>query len=153
NSSIGFPYFAGFVRINAGAACSVHCYVLLSGPFTVPDKFLLASAFSKTKSACAFSSSFGETKVSFPFESSVFGSGRAFSQRPTNCAIKRPLSWLSSSHEGYSRLPSFNVKSHRFRKAFADSFAGAAGALSNARERVYDQAFIDSVATAKAKTR
>src|SRR5215472_2308128 len=153
NSSIGFPHFAGFVRTNAGAACPVHCHVLPSGPFTVPDKFLPASAPSKTKSARAPSSSFGETKVSFPFESSAFGSGRAFPQRPTNCATKRPLSWLSSSHEGYSRLPSFNVKSHRPRKAFADSPAGAAGALSNARERAYDHAPTDSVAIAKAKTR
>src|SRR5215467_16151276 len=102
-SSMGFPHFGGLVRTKAGARRPVHCQVLPSGPFTVPDNSLPAKVPSKTKSVCAPSSSFGETNVSFPFESSAFGKGRAFPQRPTNCASNRPFSWLNASQEGYSR--------------------------------------------------
>src|SRR5215472_16816048 len=98
--SIGFPHFGGFERTNTGARWPVHCHVLPSGPFTVLDRVFPFNVPSKIMSACAPSSSFGETTVSFPFESSAFGSGRALPQRPTNCATRWLPSCFSSSHEG-----------------------------------------------------
>src|SRR5439155_15069731 len=88
NSWMGFPHFGGLLRFKAGARSPVHCQLLPSGPFTLPERLLPAKVPSKTKSACAPSSSFGETNVSLPFETSSFGSARAFPQRHTNCALK-----------------------------------------------------------------
>src|SRR5215469_8884481 len=149
NNSMGFPHFGCFVRTNVGARSPDHRHVLPSGPFSVPDKVCPFKVPSKIKSASAPSSSLGETNVSLPFESSAFGSGRALPQRPTNCASNRPFSWLNSSHEGYSRVPSFSVKSHRPRNALADSPAAVAAALSNPRGNI--NAAAASAATAKAK--
>src|SRR5215467_2793131 len=50
NNSIGFPHFGDFVRNNAGARSPVHCHVLPSGPFTVPDKLFPRNVPSKTRS-------------------------------------------------------------------------------------------------------
>src|SRR5215467_14737410 len=152
NSSMGFPHFGGFERANAGARSPVHCHVLPSGPFTVPDKVFPLSVPSKTMFDCAPSSSLGETNPSFPFDSSAFGSVRAFPQRPTNCATRWLPSRRSSSHEGYSRLPSFSVKSQRPRYAFADAPDGASAAFSNPRARATANAPTDRAATAREKT-
>src|SRR5215831_17334937 len=151
NSSTGFPHFGGFVRTNAGARSPVHCHVLASGPFTVPERVFPFNVPSKIMSACAPSSSFGETKVSFPLESSAFGSARALPHRPTNCATRWLPSCLSSSQEGYSWVPSFSVRSQRPRNVFADSAAGAATTFSNPALRACAHAPTDNITTAKAK--
>src|SRR2546429_4792296 len=69
---MGGPHFGARVRVKAGARSPVHCHVLPSGPFTVPDKILPVQVPSKTMSAFAPSSSFGEINIRRPFESSAF---------------------------------------------------------------------------------
>src|SRR5437016_10787881 len=73
---MGGPHFGARVRVKAGARSPVHCHVLPSGPFTVPDKILPVQVPSKTMSAFAPSSSFGEINIRRPFESSAKGRRR-----------------------------------------------------------------------------
>src|SRR5580698_5066031 len=120
-SGIGEAQFGGLARLREGAREPVHCQVLPSGPFRVPERVLPLSAPSKTRSDLLSSSSFGETNFRWPFVTSALGSGRAFPQRPTNSALSWPFSSRSSSQEGYPRSGAFSVKSHRPRKGFAAS--------------------------------
>ena len=128
-SRMGFPHLGVAARFKLGARLPDHCQVLPSGPLTVPDKRLPVSVAVKIMSAGLDSSSLGETKVSWPFEISTFGSGREFPQRPTMSACSWPDSSRSSSHEGYSRPGDLSVKSQRPRNDFRD--AGDAGGFSD----------------------
>src|SRR2546429_2485846 len=95
---MGGPHFGARVRVKAGARSPVHCHVLPSGPFTVPDKILPVQVPSKTMSAFAPSSSFGEINIRRPFESSAFGD--------------RKSTRLNSSH-GYISYAVFCLKKKR----------------------------------------
>src|ERR1700757_687769 len=123
NSATGLPHFGGDFLSRDGARSPVHSQVAPFVPFTFPDNLFPDSDPSNTMSAGKASSSFGETKVNFPFDNSALGSGRAFPQRPTNSAFNWPPSSRSSSHEGYSRSGARSVKSQRPRYALADSAA------------------------------
>src|SRR5260370_14410605 len=120
NNGIGLHHFAALLLFRNGAFCPAHFQVVPFGPFTVPDKIFPTSVPSKTMSSGRSSSSLEETKVSRPSESSTFGSGLAFPQRPTMSAFNCPPSWRSSSHDGYSRSAAFRVKSQRPRKDSTD---------------------------------
>src|ERR1700749_3369951 len=58
-------------------------------------------------------SSFGETKVSLPPDTSTLGSGRPLPQRPVNLAFSRPPSSVISIQEGHSWSAPFKVRSQR----------------------------------------
>src|SRR5580704_12497117 len=120
-SWIGADQFGGLVLLRASALWPVHCHVLPSGPFVVPDKIFPASVPSKTMSTLLPSSSLGEINFRRPFDSSALGSGRAFPQRPTIWALSCPFSSRSSNQEGYSRSGALSVRSHRPRKGLAVS--------------------------------
>src|SRR5450432_2132077 len=121
NKVMGFPHFSAFVSFNAGAGRPVNCHGPFFGPLIVPESVLPLTVALKTISSGVSSSALGETKVSCPLEISTLGSGRAFPQRPTICAVSCPFSSRTSSHEGYSRSGAFSVKSQRPRKAAAES--------------------------------
>src|SRR5690242_6614976 len=87
NNRLGFPHLGVPDLLSAGARTPVHDQVVPSGPLTVPLMLLPESFPSKTMSALAPSSSLGEVKVSLPSAISTLGSGRAFPQRPTICAL------------------------------------------------------------------
>src|SRR6266446_3118838 len=142
NKGIGFPHFGALSRFRAGALWPVHCQGFPSGPVVVPDNIFPTSVPSKTISSGRSSSSLGETKVRWPFESSTLGSGRAFPQRLTIRAFNCPSSWRSSNHEGYSRSRAFNVKSQRPRKASMESAEGEEELFSDFPACLY--AFADS---------
>ena len=56
-----------------------------------------------------------------PSETSTLGSGRAFPQRPVNCALNWPPSSLTSSQEGCSPSGAFKVRSQRPRNGLASA--------------------------------
>src|ERR1700676_3569811 len=124
NKGIGSPHFGDFFAARTGARSPVHRHAVPSGPVVVPESIFPTSVPSKIISSRRSSSSLGETKVRWPFDSATLGSGRAFPQRLTICAFNSPLSWRSSSHDGYSRSGAFNVKSQRPRKASTESAEG-----------------------------
>src|ERR1700722_6776453 len=117
NNCVAFPHFGALALFRDGAVSPVHCHGVPSGPVVVPVSVLPESLPSKTMSSFLSSSSLGETNVILPFESSIFGSGRACPQRLTIRPLSCPFSWVISSHEGYSRSGVFRVKSHRPRNA------------------------------------
>src|ERR1700730_995159 len=127
NNEMGFPHFENLLPVKAGALWPVHGHVLPSGPVVVPERTLPVSVPSKTMSSVRSSSSLGETNLRCPLESSTFGSGRAFPQRPTMRALRWPSSWRSSSQEGYSRSGAYSVKSQRPRNGLRDSSAPQGG--------------------------
>src|SRR5437899_9830916 len=120
NNGIGLPHFGSLFLFSDGAFCPVHFQVVPFGPFTVPDRISRTSVPSNTMSSGRSSSSLGETKARWPLEISTLGSDLALPQRPTISAFNCPLSWRSSSHEGYSRSGAFSVKSQRPRKDSTD---------------------------------
>src|SRR6059058_2152819 len=92
NNWTGFPHFGSAARFKDGARCPVHFHGVPSGPVVLPDKVLPASVPSKTMSSLRSSSAFGETNLRRPLVILISGSGRAFPQRPTNCALSSPFS-------------------------------------------------------------
>src|ERR1700689_4788271 len=102
NNCVGFPHFGSLVLFSDGALSPVHCHGVPSGPVVVPTSMLPDRLPSKTMSSFLSSSSLGEMKVTVPFESSNFGSGRACPQRLTLRALSCPFSWIISNHEGDS---------------------------------------------------
>src|SRR6266481_1428164 len=129
NSGIGLPHFGSLLLFSDGAFCPVHFQIVPFGPFTVPARIFPTSVPSKTMSSGRSSSSFGETKMRWPLKISTLGSALALPQRPTISAFNCPLSWRSSSHEGYSRSGAFSVKSQRPRKDSTD--------LSDCEEEIF----------------
>src|SRR6266851_8563023 len=123
NNEIGFPHFGTPVLCNGGALRPVHRHGVPSGPVVVPDRVLPTSLPSKSISFFRSSSSLGEIKETAPFQRSIFGSGRAFPQRLTICALNCPPSCRISNHEGYSRSGAFRVRSQRPRKGVTDTVA------------------------------
>src|SRR5690348_12251257 len=127
-SGTGAAQVGAELRFSEGARLPVHCQVLPSGPFRVPERVFPVSLPSNTRSLLLSSSSFGDTNLSRPPEISTLGSGRALPQRPTISALSWPFSSRNSSQEGYSRLGAFRVKSQRPRNALAEpveEFVGA----------------------------
>src|SRR5580692_4226735 len=102
NNCTGLPHFGSLFLFREGALSPVHCHGVPSGPVVVPTSMFPESLPSKTMSSFLSSSSLGETKVTVPFESSIFGRGRACPQRLTICALSCPFSWVISNQEGDS---------------------------------------------------
>src|SRR5580704_15350006 len=125
NNGVGFPHSGALFLLKSGALSPVHCHGVRSGPVVVPTNVSPASLPSKTMSSFLSSSSLGETKVMWPFEISILGSGRACPQRLTIRALSCPSSWVISNHEGYSRSGVFSVKSQRPRNDRADTVVSA----------------------------
>src|SRR5450432_1069396 len=145
NKVMGFPHFGAFVSFNAGAGRPVNFQGPFFGPLIVPARVLPLTVALKTMSAGVSSSALGETKISWPLEISTLGSGRAFPQRPTICAVSFPFSSRTSSHEGYSRSGAFSVKSQRPRKAVGESAGGEDDACAAELGPEYCQAQSDKI--------
>src|ERR1700676_5306794 len=152
NKGIGLPHFDEPFGFSAGAFTPVHCHSVPSGPVVVPERILPRSVPSKTISSGRSSSSFGETKVRRPFESSTLGSGLACPPRLTIWAFNWPPSWRSSNHEGYSRSGAFSVKSQRPRKSSTDSAEGKEEFFSNFSLREYALASKNKMAVTSTNT-
>src|SRR5450631_1617666 len=124
NSDTGFPHFGVFFLWRSGAGTPDQVHGPPFGPVTDPERVLPSGFPTKTQSAGESSSSFGETKVTWPSEISTLGRERAFPQRPTICAASFPSSSRISSHEGYSRSGALRVRSQRPRKGLAATASG-----------------------------